>query len=37
MIKNQDYSLLNKQISNEDMIKFCQIFEEMETSKNEGR
>lgn len=32
MIKNQDYSLLNKQISNEDMIKFCQIFEEKKIS-----
>ena len=28
MIKNEDYSLLNKQISNKDMIKFCAVFED---------
>lgn len=28
MIKNEDYTLLNKQISNKDMIKFCAVFED---------
>ncbi len=31
MIKNQDYTLLNKQISNEDMKEFCEIFENNNT------